>query len=248
MGDSLNKIETQKLSDTENNIEGTVAKEVQPVAAQNTAAPSRPEQQSARKQSLNDIIKESHNHDAEVIKQDIDKLKKERSEMIFRIKDLRRRISYKEAELAATVKLLEMKKSSGKYDTKKIGFLKHQKRRLEFKISTEASSLTAEKDLVRKINQIDEELNEAFTLIRLERKVELMKKDVEAYRNDLNKYNTEIAEKDAKIDALYNELRKVLRLGRWQNKRKPERPVHREKPVQEINLEDIAVIKRKQSK
>ncbi|MGC8669728.1 MAG: hypothetical protein ACP5TL_01080 [Candidatus Micrarchaeia archaeon] len=201
-----------------------------------------------QKHSLNDIIKESHNHEAEMIKADIDKLKKERSEIIFRIKDLRRRISYKEAELAATSKLLEMKKTGEKYDVKRIGYLKHQKRRLEFKISTEASSLADEKDLIRKINAIDAELNEAFSVVRFERKIELMKKDIENYREQLSKHNAEIAEKDAKIDGLYVELRKILKLGRWQNKHKVEKPIRKEKPIQEINLEDIAVIKRKQSK
>ncbi|MGC8651775.1 MAG: hypothetical protein ACP5UH_00780 [Candidatus Micrarchaeia archaeon] len=197
---------------------------------------------------LNEIIKESHNKEAEAIKANIDSLKKERSAIIFKVKDLRRRISYKEAELAATVKLLEMKKGSGNTDTKRIGYLKHQKRMLEFKISTEASSLSEEKDLVRKINQIDAELDDAFALVKLERKVGLMKSDIEGYSTDLSKYNAEIAEKDAKIDALYMELRKMLKLGRWQNKHKMEKQVHREKPLQEINLEDIAVIKRKQSK
>ncbi|MCL4374132.1 MAG: hypothetical protein M1360_03900 [Candidatus Marsarchaeota archaeon] len=197
---------------------------------------------------LNEIIKESHNKEAEAIKVNIDGLKKERSSMIFKVKDLRRRISYKEAELTATMKLLEMKKSSGSFDTKKIGYLKHQKRRLEFKISTEASSLSEEKELVMKINQLDAELDEAFALVRLERKVQLMKSDIERYTADLAKYNSDIADKDAKIDALYTDLRKVLKLGRWQNKRKVERQAHKEKPMQEINLEDIAVIKRKPAK
>ncbi|MGC8586219.1 MAG: hypothetical protein ACP5K5_01580 [Candidatus Micrarchaeia archaeon] len=137
-----------------------------------------------------------------------------------------------------------MKKSKGQYDQKKIGYLKHQKRRLEFRVSTEATSLSDEKELVRKINEIDAELNEAFSIIRLERKIELMKKDIENYRNELSKYNAEIAEKDSKIDALYTEIRKLLKLGRWQNKPRVEKQ-HRAMPVQEINLEDIAVIKKK---
>ncbi|MGC8687379.1 MAG: hypothetical protein ACP5RM_01615 [Candidatus Micrarchaeia archaeon] len=201
-----------------------------------------------QRRSLNDIIKEAHNPEAEKIKTEIDSLKKERSAIISKIKDLRRRISYKEAELAALSKLLEMKKSTSKFDSKRIGYLKHMKRTLEFKISTEASSLADEKELVRKINQIDAELDEAFSFVRLERKIDLMKKDIEAYSESLSKYNAEIGEKDGKIDSLYMELRKILKLGRWQTRRKPEKPVHREKPQQDINIEDIAVIKRKQSK
>jgi len=59
---------------------------------------------------LNTLIKESNNPAAMTIKKDIDDLRKERTKLIIRVKDSRRRLSYKEAEEAAINKLLQMKK------------------------------------------------------------------------------------------------------------------------------------------
>lgn len=185
------------------------------------------------------------------IKDDIDNLRKDRSKLIARVKDCRRRLSYKEAESAAIDRLLKMKKEEDKdgQKRKRVGYLKRMKQRLEFKISTEASSLSQEKDIIRKINEINQELNEALASVRLERKVGFIAKDIEDYRKSITEINTKIGELDTKLDGLYVNLRKSLGIGSWQNKQQQQqRPKKTQQQSQGINLEDIAVIKKKDNK
>lgn len=144
-----------------------------------------------------------------------------------------------------------MKKEEDKDGSKRkrIGYLKRMKQRLEFKISTEASSLAQEKDIIRKINEINQELNEALASVRLERKAGFIVKDIEDYRKSISEINMKIVELDTKLDGLYVSLRKMLGIGSWQNKQQQTRqrkPQHMQIP--EINLEDIAVIKKKTEK
>ena len=200
------------------------------------------------KQSLNALIKGSDNPKAVRLKDEIDNLKKERAKLITRIKDSRRRLSYKEAEFAAINHLLQMKKADQNYDSKRkrIGYLKKAKARLEFKISTEASSLVQEKEIVRKINETNKELDNALASVRLERKVGFVTKDIEDYKKQINDTNAQITELDTRLDLLYVGLRKALRIGSWKSKQQTQR---RERPAApEINLEDIAVIKKKDVK
>jgi uncharacterized coiled-coil DUF342 family protein len=130
---------------------------------------------------------------------------------------------------------------------KRVGYLKRMKARLEFKISTEASSLTQEKDIIRKINEINQELNEALASVRLERKVGFIAKDIEDYKKSITEINSKIGELDTKLDGLYVNLRKTLGIGNWQTK--PQRPKKTQQSQPSgINLEDIAVIKKKEIK
>ncbi len=159
-------------------------------------------------------------------------------------------MGYKEAESQAISKLLTMEHERDKNNEKrrKIGQLKRLKNRLEFKIATEASSLSEEKDLIRKIDEINKELSEAYKSIRLERKGEFVKGDIEEYRKRLTELEAKIAETDKVLDGLYERLRKILGIRR---ERKEERQRKRMQPkpqIQEINLEDIAVIKKKEKK
>jgi uncharacterized coiled-coil DUF342 family protein len=201
---------------------------------------------------LNNAIKESKDPEVAKLKTEIDAVKKLRSDVITKVKENRRRLNYKEAESVAVARLLEMEKAKDADNAKrkKIGYLKRLKNKLEFKISTEASSLTAEKDLVRRIEEINKELGEAYKTIRLERKSDFVKKDVEDYKKALLELEARIAEHDKKLDELYDKLRKLLGIER--GRRREQMPAKRRqapKPVpQEINLEDIAVIKKKEKK
>lgn len=204
----------------------------------------------AAKPSLNDIIKESNNPEAERLKGEIDGVRKERGKYIIRIKECRRRLSYKEAESVAITNLLKMEGDDAKKAEKRrrFGYLKRLKNRLEFKISTEASSLADEKELIRKIDEINKELKGSLASVRLERKLTFVKKDIEVYNAELTGIDTKIVEMDKKLDALYAELRKVLGITSWQGKTRVHKKKVQNMPIPEINLEDIAVIKKKESK
>ncbi len=207
----------------------------------------------ANKQSLNMLIKESNNPEAVKLKEEIDNLRKDRSKFIAKVKDSRRRLSYKEAEHTAIDRLLKMRKEDDKDGSKRrrVGYLKRMKSQLEFRISTEASSLAQEKDIIRKINDINQELDEALASVRLERKIGFITKDIEEYRKSITEINTKIGELDTKLDGLYMSLRKTLGIGKWENKQQQQMQQQRPKKqlqMQGINLEDIAVIKKKDSK
>lgn len=130
---------------------------------------------------------------------------------------------------------------------KRIGYLKRLKARLEFKISTEASSLAQEKDIIRKINEINQELDEALALVRFERKIGFINNDIEEYKKNVTDINSKIVELDTKLDGLYVSLRKILGIGSWQSKPQKHK---KQQPAEEptVNLEDIAVIKKKDVK
>lgn len=232
-----------KIQEGQNNGEKTAH------AARSTGAGR--EKEDPNKQSLNTLIKESNNPAAVGLKKEIDDLRKERSKLIIRVKDSRRRLSYKEAEEAAIGTLLKMKKDEDKNGEKRkrVGYLKRMKQKLEFRISTEASSLSQEKEIIRKINEINQELDEAFASVRLERKLGFIKKDIEDYTKSITEVNKRIEELDAKLDGLYTNLRKSLGIGSWQSKQKQQEKKVQERRLPEINLEDIAVIrKRSQNK
>ena len=187
------------------------------------------------------------------LKEQIDAVKKQRSDIIVTVKAARRKLNYKEAEAVAIASLLKMEKEKDADGAKrkKIGYLKKIKNTLEFKIATEASSLAAEKELVRKIEQVNKELSEAYKGIRLERKSDLVKKDIEDYKKVLLESEAKITEMDKQLDNLYDNLRKLLGIERGK-RAKPQQQREKRKPqpmpMQEINLEDIAVIKKKEKK
>ncbi len=207
---------------------------------------------------LNEAIKNSTDPEVAKIKAEIDSIRKERITIIIRIKESRRRLGYKEAEAAAITRLLDIEraKPESAEKRKKIGYLKRMKNKLEFRISTEASSLNEEKDLVRKIEEVNKELNEAYKTIRLERKNDLVKSDIEQFKKVLTEGEAKIQEQDKKLDELYDKLRKLLGIERNKHEkpqqhhgeRKKQHHEHVPQAMDEINLEDIAVIKKKPKK
>jgi uncharacterized coiled-coil DUF342 family protein len=207
-------------------------------------------QQIPYNQALNEVIKKANNPEAAKLKEEIDGIRKQRGSVIVQIKDTRRRLGYKEAESIALERLLEIEKKNGKGNEKRrqIGQLKRLKNRLEFKISTEATSLAAEKDLVRKIEEVNRELTEAYKSIRLERKSQFIKGDIDAYKKRLAELEAKITETDKVLDALYEKLRRILGIKRERKEEKHYKKVQPKQQSQEINLEDIAVIKKKEKK
>lgn len=129
---------------------------------------------------------------------------------------------------------------------RKVRQLRRQKERLEFRISTEASSLTDEKALIRQIQELSAELDGYMRSVRLFRKRDLVKKDITEYAVKANELDAKITESDRKLDTLYDGLRKMLNVERTAEKQTRRKAEKKQQPqVSEVNLEDIAVIKRK---
>jgi uncharacterized coiled-coil DUF342 family protein len=185
------------------------------------------------------------------VKEEIDNLRKERSKIIARIKESRKRLGYKGEELVALQHLVEMNKAKDKdgEQAKRYNYLRRLKNRLEFRISTEASSLSKEKEMIREISSINQELEALSVAVRMTRKLGLVKGDIEECKTKLGELEPKIIEIDAKLDLMYTDLRKKLGISKrplpdHKQRERQERPKQQPR-IEEINLEDIAVIKKK---
>lgn len=199
--------------------------------------------------SIFDLVTESGNPEAAKVKVQIETVKNKRKLLIDQIKKLRGRINYKHSEGETIEKLLQMGDARD-YGEKqaKLRVLHKQKQRLDFRISTETFSLNEEKELVRKIKEVNKEIEDALRVVRLYRKRDYIKKDLEEYAVQLKKLDTDIADMDKQLDDLYSNLRKILKVS----VREREKPVQMKRKKEkmealEVNLEDIAVIKRKKT-
>lgn len=176
---------------------------------------------------------------SEALRKRIEDERKVRFGFIHDVRAARNRLSYKIADKAAISQLSEVSKSG----TKNIGFLRRKKEQLEFRIATEAFTVEAEKDLIRKKNEIEQELEKALKSFRLRKKLEFIDKDIKELTGRIAESEAKIKESDKRLDELYSSLRAMTGES---NKPRQERKQQREQPkAQEISLADIAIIKDK---
>ena len=174
----------------------------------------------------------------EEIRKSIDEEKKKIPPLIDSVKRSRHRLSYKIAEKAAMSKLAAMSKDN----TKEIGYLRRRKESIEFRIATEAFTVDAERDLIRKKAEIEADLQKALKSFRLRKKLELIDKDIEELTKRITESEAKIKESDKKLDELYSNLRSMT----GEVRKRPERKQQREQPkAKEVSLADIAVMKDK---
>src|SRR4030095_6047336 len=108
----------------------------------------------------------------DALKTKIDELEKKKSELIERIKALNRRIRYKKYEQKALEPFLEQTKDV------QIAPLRKQKRALDFRISTAAYTPKMEKDLIKELKKIDEQLDKVKEVERARRKIKYVEQDI----------------------------------------------------------------------
>lgn len=185
-------------------------------------------------------MKAANNPHATELMQQIYDLRKQRGKLIGALRHAKRTMAYKETESKAIATMLGP--NGGREANGKIVYLKKLRKQLEFKISTEASSLNAERELVKRINDVNVQLNEALAPLRLKRRLELIKADVERQKVVETNSTKECMEIDTKLDKLYFDLKKTLGIS---SERKA---VHKSNKANTashtISLEDIAVIKK----
>lgn len=157
---------------------------------------------------------------------------------------VRSKLRYKQAESEALTKLLTMAPGGGK----NVGRLKRMKESIEFRIATEATTLSAEKELIKRLGALNEELDEALKTYRSRRKAELVAKDVVDLKQRFDTLREQIVATDAKLDALYAKLREETGWGVARTTAHVEKKKHikQQEPL-EISLEDIATIKSKKA-
>lgn len=172
------------------------------------------------------------------MKKEIEDERKRRSSVIYEIKSFADKLAYKMSEKSAISQLAQMSHTR----TKDIGFLRRKKEQLEFRISTEAFSLEAEKDLIRKKAVIEKELNEALASYRLKKKEEYLSNDIESLGKRVAELEEKIKESEKKLDVSYSRLRQLT--GDERRRSRPERKPQREQKSVDISLADIAIIKK----
>ncbi|MDE1860753.1 MAG: hypothetical protein KGH72_03465 [Candidatus Micrarchaeota archaeon] len=175
----------------------------------------------------------------ERLKKEINAERKKRASIIYKIKGNADRLAYKMSEKSAIAQLAQI----SHVRTKDIGFLKRRKEQLEFRISTEAFSLEAEKDLIRKKSQVQKELDEALASYKLKKKSEYLEKDIAQLTKEIEELNNGIKESDKKLDVLYSDLRRII--GEDNRKARQEKKQREPTKAVEISLADIAIIKDK---
>ena len=146
---------------------------------------------------------------------------------------MRNKLRYKDEEKKAAEKLFNLLKAQ----TKDIRYLRKAKERLEFRIATEAYTLEAERELIKKKNNIEEELKEAMKSYKLKKKIEYIDKDLEELNKKIAELDTQIKESSKKIDSLYRKLYNKVK----------EKPAKKQVVNNEISLADVAIIKDKKS-
>lgn len=169
-------------------------------------------------------------------------------DLIGQLSALRNKLRYKETEHEALTKLLAMP-----HDNVNVGRLKRMKESLEFRIATEAATLNAEKELIKKLTVINADLEDALKVYRFKRKSELVAKDIEDLKKRFEEYRVQIHDDDKRLDGLYASLKSLTGWGD-----RPQRPgpggseglqMKKRHPPQdaplEISLSDIATIKNK---
>ena len=156
---------------------------------------------------------------------------------------VRSKLRYKQAEHEALSKLLNMAPTAGK----NVGRLRRMKESIEFRIATEATTLNAEKELIKRLSAINEELDEALKTYRSKRKAELVAKDVVELKQRFDTLREQIRVVDTQLDALYAKLREETGWGSaGRSPVEKKKHVKQQEPL-EISLEDIATIKSKKS-
>lgn len=160
--------------------------------------------------------------------------------MIYEIRNLSDKLSYKLSEKSAIAQLAVISKDK----TKDIGYLRRRKEQLEFRIATEAFTLEAEKDLIRKKAAIEKELNDALASYRLRKKAEYLNSDIDSLGKRLTELETAIKESDKRLDVYYTNLRRLTGEDKNRNRGKFDKQgVKKEQKNIEVSLADIAVIK-----
>lgn len=139
--------------------------------------------------------------DEDALKSRIDELEKRKGELIDRIKQLNRRIRYKEYEEKALRPFLEQTKHV------QIAPFRRQRRALEFKIATAAYTPKMERELIKKLKKVDEELEKHKEVERARRKIRYVEKDITEGKEEIGKIEEELTTIRGELRKLYDDMK-----------------------------------------
>jgi uncharacterized coiled-coil DUF342 family protein len=139
--------------------------------------------------------------DEETLKTKIEELEKNKTEFIERIKQLNRRIRYKKYEQKALGPFLEQTKDV------QIAPYRKQKRALEFRIATAAYTPKMEKELIKHLKKIDEQLDKVKEVERARRKIKYVEQDILDGETEIGRIEVELKTIRDELRKLYDEMK-----------------------------------------
>jgi len=141
------------------------------------------------------------NPNPEELKAKITELEKKKGELIERITKINRRIRYKEYEKKALEPFLEKTKDV------MIDPIKRKKRIIEFKIATQAYTPKIERELVKEVKKIDQELENIREIDRARRKTKYVTKDIEEMQKEVATIEEELKKIREELKVLYKDMK-----------------------------------------
>jgi len=162
--------------------------------------------------------------DNEELKERLKRLEEEKMKLIERAKKVNRRYRYKTMELKAIEPYVKATENV------KTGPVKAKLRRLEFKISTQAYTPRREKEILKRIKGLEEDIEKALKIERARRKMALIEKDIA----ELSKEKEEV---DKALSAIREEINSV------RNKLKESRKITGKAQITQVDTEPYFSLK-----
>lgn len=144
--------------------------------------------------------------DEETLKAKVDELEKKKAELIERIKQLNRRIRYKKYEQKALQPFLEQTKDV------QVAPLRKQKRALEFRISTAAYTPKMERDILKHLKKVDEQLDKVKEVERARRKIRYVEQDISEGESEISRIEVDLKVIRDELNKHYDEM-KIIRIS-----------------------------------
>ncbi|HLD60065.1 MAG TPA: hypothetical protein VI912_03665 [Candidatus Bilamarchaeaceae archaeon] len=134
-------------------------------------------------------------------KSKITELEDKKGKLIDRIRQLNKRIKHKKYEHKALEPFVEKTKDV------RIGPLRRQKRAIEFRISTQAYTPKMEREWLKEVKKIDDELAKVKEIEWARRKKKLVEQDIEEGEKEIETIEKELKELRTKLKDLYEDVR-----------------------------------------
>jgi uncharacterized coiled-coil DUF342 family protein len=171
---------------------------------------------------------------AEEIEERIKQLEEEKKTLIEEIKELNNRLRYKTMEHKALLPFVEKTK-----DVRVDNIIK-QLKGLEFKVATQAHTPQMERNLVKKIMELEKELSKHKGVFRARKKLKLIE-------SDLNEIKKKIEEVEGKLKAIRKELKGLYEKLKIKKAAEKRGATYGEKTDHMITLEDVVVVEKSEN-
>ena len=173
----------------------------------------------------------------EKINQEIKTLEDTKVEMIDRVRYLTRRIRFKKFEQKALEPYLEETRDV------QIAPLRKRRNRMEFMIATAAYTPKIEREWLKEVRKLDEELEKVKEVERARRKIRFVEDDIKDGELEIVDLENKIRDSKDKLRRLYDEAKSVRMSVRRISSAAASSPMMEEDMV---TLGDLAMIERKE--